>query len=106
LTSDIRRSVRLTSVCSTAVAAVHNQVLCVAAVLAWDFPGVLGIWLDAAATPKERDAGERGQQVHELVLERRVTGMRRGRLPLPVIPVPSGGVPLGRVTARQTNSLV
>src|SRR5260370_2216547 len=52
--------------------------------LAWSprGPGSLRIWLDARAL-QERDAGERGQPVHQLVLERRVTGLRGGRLPLP-----------------------
>ncbi len=45
------------------------------------------IWLDATAALKERDTGERGQPVHQLVLESRVTGFCCGRLPLPVVPV-------------------
>src|SRR5258707_10673582 len=45
------------------------------------------IWLDATATLKERDAGERGQPVHQLVLESRVTNSCGGRLSLPVVPV-------------------
>src|SRR5260370_470696 len=36
---------------------------------------------------KERDTGERGQPVHQLVLESRVTGSCGGRLSLPVVPV-------------------
>src|SRR5258706_5682194 len=44
-------------------------------------------WLDARAMLEERDAGERGQPVHQLVLEGRVAGFLCGRLPLPVIPV-------------------
>ena len=34
-----------------------------------------------------RDAGERGQPVHQLVLESRVAGLWCGRLSLPVVPV-------------------
>ena len=36
---------------------------------------------------EERDAGERGQPVYELVLESRVTGLWCGCLALPVVPV-------------------
>src|SRR6266550_5899790 len=52
----------------------------------------------ATAMLDERDAGERGQPVHQLVLEGRVAGLRRGHLPLPVVPVAAahGG---GRVVA-------
>src|SRR5690348_895811 len=49
--------------------------------------GLPGIWLDATATLKERDTGERGQPVHQLVLESRVAGLWCGRLSLPVVPV-------------------
>src|SRR6185437_8874536 len=61
-------------------------------------PGSPRIWLDATAALKERDAGERGQPVHQLVLESRVTSLCCGRLPLPVVPVAAahGG---GRVIA-------
>jgi predicted ester cyclase len=45
------------------------------------------IWLDATATLKERDTGECGQPVHQLVLEGRVTDLCCGRLSLPVVPV-------------------
>ena len=69
-----------------AVAAVHKQVLCIAAVLP-GIPGVSSDLADATATLKERDAGERGQPVHQLVLESRVTGLCCGRLSLPVVPV-------------------
>src|SRR6266702_3082025 len=55
------------------------------------------IWLDAAAPLKESDTGERGQPVHQLVLESRVTGLWCGRLPLPVVPVAAHGG--GRVVA-------
>ena len=41
--------------------------------LAWD-PRVSSDLGDATATLEERDAGERGQPVHQLVLEGRVTG--------------------------------
>src|SRR6266436_1147922 len=46
--------------------------------LAWSprGPGSPRIWLGATAALKERDAGERGQAVHQLVLESRVTGLR------------------------------
>jgi len=54
---------------------------------------------DATATLKERDAGERGQPVHQLVLESRVTSLCCGRLSLPVVPVTAahgcGGVIAG-----------
>ena len=53
---------------------------------AWG-PGAEGsprIWLGATMALKERDTGERGQSAHQLVLEGRVTGLRGGRLPLPV----------------------
>src|SRR5215831_13989093 len=49
--------------------------------------GLIWMWLDATAALQERDAGERGQPVHQLVLESRVAGLWRGRLPLPVVPV-------------------
>src|SRR5260370_3523272 len=39
---------------------------------------------DATATLKERDTGERGQPVRQLVLESRVTGLWCGHLSLPV----------------------
>src|SRR5258706_15539264 len=52
--------------------------------LAWDPGGLLG---SATATLKERDAGERGQPVHQLVLESWVTSLCCGRLSLPVVPV-------------------
>src|SRR5712692_4730613 len=53
-------------------------------------PGLRGsprIWLDATAALEERDTGERGQPVHQLVLESQITGLWRGRLSLPVVPV-------------------
>src|SRR5580692_2637451 len=50
-------------------------------------PGPPRIWLDATATLKQRDTGERGQPVNQLVLESRVTGLCCGRLSLPVVPV-------------------
>src|SRR4029077_922508 len=46
-----------------------------------------GIWLVVTAGLGERDTGERGQAVHELVLESRITGLWCGLLPLPVVPV-------------------
>src|SRR5215468_6464131 len=49
--------------------------------------GLIWMWLDATAALQERDAGERGQPVHQLVLESRVAGLWCGRLPLPVVPV-------------------
>src|SRR6266516_1158889 len=45
------------------------------------------IWLGATASLKERDTGERGQPVHQLVLESRVASLWCGRLPLPVVPI-------------------
>src|SRR5690348_9317872 len=45
------------------------------------------IWLDATATLQESETGERGQPVHQLVLESRVTGLWCGLLSLPVVPV-------------------
>ena len=36
---------------------------------------------------EERDTGERGQPVYQLVLERRVAGLCCGYLSLPVVPV-------------------
>src|SRR5262249_52410187 len=42
---------------------------------------------DAAAALEERDAGERGQPVDQLVLESRVTGLWRRLLELPGVPV-------------------
>jgi hypothetical protein len=64
--------------------------------------GALGgfprISLDAAAPLKESDTGERGQPVHQLVLESRVASLWCRRLPLLVVPVAAahGG---GRVVA-------
>src|SRR5215467_15972278 len=52
--------------------------------------GLIWMWLDATAALQERDAGERGQPVHQLVLESRVTGLWCGCLPLPVVPVATG----------------
>ena len=62
--------------------------LCIAALFGLEpgGPGSLRIWLDARAL-KERDAGERGQPVHQLVLESRVPGLCCGDLSLPVVPV-------------------
>jgi hypothetical protein len=45
-------------------------------------PGSSRIGLDATATLEERDAGERGRPVYQLVLESRVTGLWCGRLSL------------------------
>jgi hypothetical protein len=64
----------------------HKQVLCIAAVLPGT-PGGSSDLAEATATLKERDAGERGQAVHQLVLESWVTSLCCGRLSLPVVPV-------------------
>src|SRR5438477_9537080 len=56
--------------------------------LAWrSGPGSPRIRFDATATLRQSDTGERGQPVHQLVLESRVTSLWCGRLPLPVVPV-------------------
>jgi hypothetical protein len=60
-----------------AVAAAHNQVLCVAVLvgLGRRAEGFARIWLVATAVLDERDTGEGGQPVHQLVLESQVTGL-------------------------------
>jgi hypothetical protein len=60
-----------------AVVGAPGQVLCMTVPLAWarGVRGFPGMWLDAAAALKERDAGERGQPVHQLVLESGVAGL-------------------------------
>jgi hypothetical protein len=53
-----------------------NQVLYVAALVGLGpGRGSARIWLVAAAALEERDTGEGGQPVHQLVLESRVTGL-------------------------------
>src|SRR5690242_6547429 len=72
-----------------AVAGAPDRVLCVAVPIAWArrCGGVLGSGWARPRRLKERDAGERGQPVYQLVLESGVAGLCRGRLPLPVVPV-------------------
>ncbi len=63
---------------------------CYASRRRWPGSGAEGLSSDLAGRnrgAKERDTGERGQPVHQLVLESRVTGFCCGRVPLPVIPV-------------------
>lgn len=43
------------------------------------------------STLKERETGERGQPVHQLIQESRVTGLWCGLPPLPVVPVAAHG---------------
>src|SRR6266702_1137735 len=82
----IRRSARLTSVSSLRSRPCINRCY-VSRGSCLGSPGSPRVWLDATATLRERDAGERGQPVHQLVLESRVTGLCCGRLSLPVVPV-------------------